>query len=67
LGRKWKVTEVESYGSGIDGVIVGPIYLTTLDGKLITTLDGKAFIVQGSESGTTAFAMYASKITARAE
>ena len=67
LGRKWKVTEVESYGSGIDGVIVGPIYLTTLDGKLITTLDGKAFIVQGSESGTTTFAMYASKITARAE
>jgi len=67
LGRKWKVTEVESYGSGIDGVIVGPIYLTTLDGKMITTLDGKAFIVQGSESGTTTFAMYASKITARAE
>ncbi len=67
LGRKWKVTEVESYGSGIDGVIVGPIYLTTLDGKLITTLDGKAFVVQGSESGTTTFAMYASKITARAE
>jgi len=67
LGRKWKVTEVESYGSGTDGVIVGPIYLTTLDGKLITTLDGKAFTVQGSESGTTTFAMYASKITARAE
>ena len=67
LGRKWKVTEVESYGSGIDGAIVGPIYLTTLDGKLITTLDGKPFVVQGSGNGTATFAMYASKITARAE
>jgi hypothetical protein len=67
LGRKWKVTEVESYGSGIDGVIVGPIYLTTLDGKMITTLGGKAIVIQGSEDERPTFAMYASKITARAE
>ena len=67
LGRKWKVTEIASYGSGGDGVTVGPIYLTTLDGKMITTLDGKPFIVQNSEGGIAGFTMYASKITARAE
>lgn len=67
LGKKWKVNEIESYGSGGDGTTIGPIYLTTLDGKIITTLDGKAFIVQGSEGGIAGFTMYASKITARAE
>jgi hypothetical protein len=67
LGRKWKVTEVASYGSGIDGVTVGPIYITTLDGKILTTLDGKPFVVQGTENGITNFSMYASKIIARAE
>lgn len=67
LGRKWKITEIASYGSGGDGVTVGPIYLTTLDGKIITTLDGKAFVVQSPEGGLSGFAMYASKIMARAE
>ena len=67
LGRKWKVTEIASYGSGGDGTIVGPVYLTTLDGKIITTLDGKPFIVQGSGSGGSDFRMYASKVMARAE
>ena len=67
LGLKWKITEIASYGSGGDGVTVGPIYLTTLDGKIITTLDGKAFIVQGSDGGVAGFTMYASKIMARAE
>jgi hypothetical protein len=67
LGRKWKVTEVASYGSGSDGTPVGPIYLTTLDGKVITTLDGKPFITQGIEGGAEKFTMYASKIMARAE
>ena len=67
LGRKWKVTEIASYGSGGDGTIVGPVYLTTLDGKIITTLDGKPFIVQGSGSGESDFKMYASKVMARAE
>lgn len=67
LGRKWKVTEIESYGSGGDGSLIGPIYLTTLDGKIITTLDGKAFIVQGSGGEASDVVMYASKVTARAE
>jgi hypothetical protein len=67
LGRKWKVTEVASYGSGSDGTPVGPIYLTTLGGKVITTLDNKPFVVQGTENTIENFTMYASKIIARAE
>lgn len=68
LGRKWKIIEVASYGSGGDGSIIGPVYITTLDGKIITTLDGKALIVQGSDSGQLqGYTMYASKIVARAE
>lgn len=67
LGRRWKIIEIESYGSGGDGSSVGPIYLTTLDGKIIATLDGKQFIVQGSESVALDYTMYASKIVARAE
>lgn len=67
LGRKWKVKEIESYGSGGDGSLVGPIYLTTLDGKIITTLDGKAFIVQGSGGEASDIVMYASRVVARAE
>jgi hypothetical protein len=67
LGRKWKVTEVASYGSGSDGKPVGPVYLTSLDGKVIATLDGKPFITQGVEGGIEKFTMYASRITARAE
>jgi hypothetical protein len=67
LGRKWKVIEIESYGSGGDGSIIGPIYLATQDGKVITTIDGKAFVVQGSTGQVNEFTMYASKIVARAE
>jgi len=67
LGRRWKVNEIESYGSGGDGILVGPIYLTTLNGKIITTLDGKAIIVQGGGSGVSGFTMYASRVVARAE
>jgi hypothetical protein len=67
LGKRWKVSEIESYGSGDDGTPIGPVYLTTVDGKVLTTLDGKAFIVQGSESDGPVFTMYASKVMARAE
>jgi hypothetical protein len=65
LGKRWKITAIDpTYGSGREPS-TGPIYLTTLDGKIITTLDGKALIAQGSADG--AFNMYASKVTARAE
>ncbi len=65
LGKRWKITAISpTYGSGREPS-TGPIYLTTLDGKIITTLDGKALIVQGSADGQ--FNMYASKVTARAE
>jgi hypothetical protein len=67
LGKRWKVAKIESYGSGGDGLMIGPIYLTTVDGKMLTTLDGKPFIVQGPEGGGPAFTMYASKVMARAE
>jgi len=66
-GRKWKVTEIESYGSGTDGSITGPIYLTTLDGKLITTLDGKVIVAQGQNSELNGITMYASRVLARME
>lgn len=67
LGKKWKVTDIESYGSGGDGTVIGPIYLSTVDGRLITTLNGQAIIIQGSGGTVSEFTMYASKITARAE
>lgn len=66
LGRRWKVTEIESYGSG-GGEAVGPVYLATLDGKIIATIDGKAIIVQGEGAEAFPFTMYASKVMARAE
>jgi hypothetical protein len=40
--------------------------LTTVDGKMLTTLNGEPFVVQGLE-GESAFTMYASKVMARAE
>jgi hypothetical protein len=67
LGRRWKVLEIESYGSGGDGEIIGPVYITTLDGKIITTLDGKALIVNGPSGATAEYTMYASRVLARAE
>jgi len=66
-GRKWKVTEIESYGSGTDGSTIGPVYLTTLDGKLITTLDGKVFIAKEAGGALNGITMYASKVMARME
>ena len=66
LGRKWKVIEIESYGSGGNSII-GPVYLATIDGKIIATIDGKAFIVQGRSGQVDGFTMYASKVVARAE
>jgi hypothetical protein len=69
LGKRWKITEIgPTYGSGGEES-TSATYITTLDGKVITTLDGIPLIVQGSGSGSGAdtFNMYASKITARAE
>jgi hypothetical protein len=66
LGRRWKITDIESYGSGGSGT-AGPVYLTALNGKIIATLDGKSFVVQGEGAEPLPFAMYASKVTARAE
>lgn len=67
LGRKWKITKITSYGSGGDpaGQLV---YLSTLDGKIVTTLDGKAIVMQGEpEDENFEYSMYASHIIARAE
>jgi hypothetical protein len=61
------LTSVASYGSGGDGTSIGPVYLTTRDGKIIVTVDGRALVVQGSSNQFAGFTMYASKITARAE
>ena len=66
MNRRWKITEIESYGSGGGGT-VGPIYIATLDGKSIITLDGKALIVQGSNTEPLGFTVYASRVMARAE
>jgi hypothetical protein len=66
LGKRWKITSLVSYGSGGDST-GGPIYIMTLDGKHITTLDGKLLIVKGSENSGFNFSMYASQIIARAE
>jgi hypothetical protein len=66
LGRRWKITKIDpTYGSGGEGN-GGPVYLATLSGRIITTLDGKAIVVQGS-GGVAQPIMYASKVTARAE
>lgn len=67
LGRRWKVVEIESYGSGSDGSPVGPVYLSTLDGKTFVTLNGKVIVLQSAESQPLEFTMYASKVVARAE
>lgn len=67
LGRKWKVTEIESYGSGGNGVPIGPARITTLAGSIIATMDGKSIVVQGPNSVTLDFTMYASRVVARAE
>lgn len=67
LGRVWKITEIESYGSGGDGWLVGPVYLTAQDGKVIATINGKAFVVLGPGSEPLDYAMYASRVVARAE
>jgi hypothetical protein len=45
----------------------GEIHIMTLDGKIITTLDGKALVVQGGSPALITYSMYASKLTARAE
>jgi hypothetical protein len=67
LGKRWKITAINpTYGSGGEPSTV-PTYLTTLNGKIITTIDGKAIIVQGSGNSENQFNMYASKVTARAE
>jgi hypothetical protein len=66
LGRRWKIIEITSYGSG--GEESGQfIHITTLDGKTITTLDGRPIVVQGDEPPGSGYYMYASKLTARAE
>jgi hypothetical protein len=69
LGKRWKITEIgPTYGSGGEES-TSPAYITTLDGRVITTLSGAPLIVQGSGggSGANTFNMYASKVTARAE
>lgn len=66
LGRRWKITKITSYGSGGDPVS-HLVYITTLDGKLITTLSGKPIVAQGFGPGGSAYSMYASQIIARAE
>lgn len=66
LGKKWKITGIVSYGSGVSSS-GGEVLLMTLDGKIITTLDGKALVVQGGGAVVTSYSMYASKIMARAE
>jgi hypothetical protein len=67
LGKRWKITAIDpSYGSGGEPA-AGPTYITTLDGKIITTLDGKGLIIQGSGVTVNQFNMYASKVVARAE
>lgn len=67
LGRRWKVIEIESYGSGSDGSPVGPVYLMTMDGKMFVTLNGKVIALQSADGQALEFTMYASKIVARAE
>lgn len=67
LNRKWKIVEIESYGSGDDGSAIGPIYITTLNGKIITTIDGKALVIKKINNPLPGYTMYASKVTARAE
>jgi hypothetical protein len=66
LGKRWKITGVVSYGSGMTST-GGEIHIMTLDGKIITTLDGKALVVQGGSPALITYSMYASKLTARAE
>jgi hypothetical protein len=66
LGRRWKIVDILTYGSG-GGDSKGPVYITTLDGKILTTLDGKAIIAQGESSNKFDFSMYASRLRARAE
>lgn len=65
LGRMWKIVDIVSYGSG-GGVMGRPVPIMSLDGKAITTLDGKLLVVN-DPARTFDFQMYASKITARAE
>jgi len=43
------------------------VLLMTLDGKAITTLDGKLLVTEGSSPVVISYSMYASKIMARAE
>lgn len=66
LGRRWKIIEITSYGSGGEPS-TEVVYITTLDGKIITTLDGKAIVTQGGSGAGSEISMYASKIIARAE
>lgn len=66
LGRRWKITRIVSYGSG-GNAASGPIYIMTLDGKTITTIDGKPLVVQPGDGAGLDFSMYASNIVARAE
>lgn len=67
LGKRWKIVSIEpTYGSGGEGSS-GFKCLTTLNGKIITTLDGKAIVLQGSSLEASTFNMYASKVRARAE
>jgi hypothetical protein len=67
LGRRWKITEIESFGSGGDGLPAGEIYLSSIGGQLITTLNGSPIVLQGEGSEGSGFTMYASRIVARAE
>jgi hypothetical protein len=66
LGKKWKITGIVSYGSGMSSS-GGEVLLMTLDGKAITTLDGKLLVTEGSSPVVISYSMYASKIMARAE
>ena len=66
LNSRWKITGIVSYGSGMTSA-GGEVRIMTLDGKTITTLDGKVLVAQGGGSAIVTYSMYASKITARAE
>lgn len=67
LGRRWKVVEIgPTYGSGT-GQGSDVTYLGTLDGLILSTLNGALFVIQSPSIGPQQPTMYASKIIARAE
>lgn len=66
LGKKWKITEIVSYGSG-GGPSGNQVYITTRDGKNLVTQDGRQIIAKGEGSQEFPYTMYASRVRARAE